>query len=407
LKKTVKLFKKQIEFFRLQDRNAHFDGGIGTGKTTILGFWLGCMVQQYPNTKWLLAARDYKQLKAATTVEFEWALRNWLGLEEDVHYTKVVSPTFKYTFYNGSEVHAVGAHNYDTVFRGGNYNGAACDEVDYWKPEAWLAMKGRVRRAPEFIRSVSSPKGYNHIYEDFFENQIGPVVTASTYDNPTLSEAYIESLKKSYSPRLFEQEVLGKRLRLNVGAVYSEFNRDIHVRPCRNEYDEKYDLYFFTDYNISHYCGCYMFKKNGIVYVVGEEHLQFEGSRKMAQVVYSKYPQAIVIGDSTGNNKRDVAIDRTNYQHFKAAGLRTRKFRNPPVQSRIIGANSNLYHNRVVVDPSCKTLIRDLELLAWKEDGRDIDKSDITLSHASDAFAYGMHYHLPLKPDTSATASFS
>ena len=56
------------------------DAGIGTGKTTVLGFKLGCVLQEYPGTKWLLAARDHKQLRAATSVEFDFALNNWLGL---------------------------------------------------------------------------------------------------------------------------------------------------------------------------------------------------------------------------------------------------------------------------------------------------------------------------------------
>ena len=378
---------------------ALFDAGIGMGKTTVLGFWLGSMVQQYPGTKWILAARDHKQLRNATSAEFDWVLLNWFGLELDVHYTKKWSPQLTYVFYNGSIVHGLGAHNYDTVFRGGNYSGAAADEVDYWKPDAWNAMKGRIRVFPEMIRAVSSPKGYNHIWEDFYQNKVGPVINASTYDNPTLSVGYVERLKKSYSPKLFEQEVMGKRLNLKLGAVYDEFNRDIHVESCAHLLEDSDQLYFFTDYNISNYCGCYMFFKNGIVYTMGEEHLRFKGSRVMAATVAAKFPDRpiIVVGDSTGNNKRDVAIDRTNYEHFKDAGLLTKNFRNPPVESRIIAAQSHLHHKKIVVDPSCKTLVKDLELLAWREDGNGVDKSNIELSHAADAWNYGVWFFLPLR----------
>jgi len=135
-------------------------------------------------------------------------------------------------------------------------------------------------------------------------------------------------------------------------------------------------------------------KEKDISYAIAEEHLKFEGSRIMAQRVKAKYPERpiIVMGDSTGNNKRDVAIDRTNYQHFQDAGLLTKHFTNPPVESRIISANSNLYHSRCVVDPSCKNLIKDLELLAWREDGEGVDKSNIDLSHASDGWSYGDWY---------------
>lgn len=402
--RKVSLFKKQIEFFSLTDSMAHFDAGIGMGKTTILGFILGCLLQKHPKSKWILAARDHKQLRNATSVEFDWVLENWLGLVENLHYTKVWSPQLTYKFYNGAIVHGFGAHNYDTVFRGGNYWGLFADEVDYWKPEAWSAAKGRIRKGAEIIRSVSSPKGYNHIWEDYYQNKLGPVITATTYDNPTLSDAYVDRLKKSYSPRLFEQEVLGKRLQINVGAVYNEFDRSIHVKPCRHLLESNDEIFFFTDYNIAHYCGCYMIKKDGIVYVLGEEHLEYKGTREMAVAVKAKFPEypKIVLGDSTGNNKKDVASDNTNYAIFQAEGVPTKRFRNPPIQSRIINANSRLHHGLVVVDPSCKNLIRDLELVAWKPDGGEIDKKDITLTHASDAFGYGLWYHLPLQTKTNA-----
>lgn len=75
----------------------------------------------------------------------------------------------------------------------------------------------------------------------------------------------------------------------------------------------------------------------------------------------------------------------------------TKKVTNPLVLQRVISANSNFYHKRLVIDPSCKTLIKDLELLAWKEDGKDIEKT-IDLSHASDAYTYGTWFFMPLKP---------
>lgn len=397
---VVSLFKKQLEFIRSKERNVHLDAGIGFGKTTVLGFLAAKYAIEYPETRWLIAARDLKQLRAATLMEFEWAMKNWLGMEENVHYNKVTSPQIVYTLRNQSTIEAVGAHNYDTVFRGGNYSGLFADEVDYWKPEAWSAAKGRIRKAPEIIRSVSSPNGYNHIWEDYFDKKLGEVITATSYDNPTLSNEYLESLKKSYSPRLFEQEVMAKRLRLNVGQVYNEFNRDKHVRPCKDLLTDSDQLYFFTDYNIANYCGVYLFFKNGKVYAWGEEHLKYKGTREMAENIKMRFPdrQVLIVGDSAGNSKRDTAADKTNYEIFEQVLGRgcTIKSRNPYVEQRIISANSNFYHDKVVIDPSCKTLVKDLELLAWKENGKDIEKT-IDLSHASDAFTYGLWHFIPVK----------
>ena len=398
----VELFPKQIDFIQSKQRSVLLQSGIGFGKSFVGALWIVLTALRYPKVKGMIVARDYGQLKTASLVELKkvFAL---LELREGEHYEWNKSNN-DIMFFNDTEIYCRGANNYDSAFRGGNISFIWADEADFYKAEAWRTLKGRLRVAPELLRVTSSPCGYNHIWEEFFQNrsETRKVIEATTYDNPTLSSEYVEDLKGTYSPRLFEQEVLGKRLMINVGAVYQEFNRATHVKPCRDILSRKDEIFFFTDYNIAHYCGCYMIKKDGVVYVLGEEHLEYKGTREMAQVVLSKFTDnnKIVVGDSTGNNKRDVAIDKTNYVIFQENGLMTKKFNNPPVQSRIINVNSRLHHGLVIIDPSCKNLIRDLELVAWKENGSDIDKADITLSHASDAFSYGVWYYLPLKKQT-------
>jgi len=347
-----------------------------------------------------MAARDYRQLKTAVDEEFEFYLHDIYGLIRDKDYRKTNGSPIVYEFiHNGAKIYGFGAQNYDTAFRAGNYNGGWDDEVDFWKPDAVKAFRGRIRKSPELIRWTSSPNGFNHVHEDFYKNGAGNIYNAPSYENKSLSPEYLESLKKTYSPKLFEQEVLAKRLNMNVGAVYNEFERSRHVANCRDFLTDSDQLYFFTDYNISHYCGTYMFKRDERVYAIGEEHLEFQGTREMAARIRAKWPNRpiIVVGDGTGNNKRDVAINQSNYEIFRQHGLGTRNFNNPPVQSRIICANSNFFHNKLVIDPSCRNLIRDLELVAWKPDGKDIDKSDLSLSHASDGYTYGVHFFLPLR----------
>lgn len=401
----IPLFEKQKEFISKKERTVLFDAGIGSGKTHVGCLWLALQVLSYPKTRWYMVARDFGQLRDATDFVFREILEDWLHLKQGIHYTRVGSPRLEYSFSNGATVMGRGAKNYDSSFRGPSVSGALCDELDYWEEAAWTALLGRIRKPPELIRCVSSPKGFNFVHDHFYalKNDSKAVVRATTYSNPLLSEEYIESLKNAYSPKMFQQEVLAERLNLKQGAVYDEFNRKKHVKKCKNVLTDKDQLYFFTDYNISNYCGVYMVFKDNTIYCIGEEHLKFQGSRVMATTVRQRYPgrPIIVVGDSTGNNKRDVAIDRTNYEHFRREGLLTKNFKNPPVESRIIAAQSHLYHNRIIVDPSCTTLIKDLELLGWKEDGSGIDKSDINLSHAADAWNYGVWYFLPIKGRTS------
>jgi hypothetical protein len=401
----IKLFEKQLSFIRKSDREVLLEAGIGYGKSMVASLWLAIMTQRYPRTKWIMAARDYRQLKTAVDEEFEYLLNHTLFMQRDKHYSKTSGSPIVYEFFETkSTILGFGAHNYDTAFRAGSYAGGWGDEVDYWKPEAIDAFRGRIRKSPERIRWTSSPKGFNHVHQDFYVNKVGPVINATSMENPTLSEGYIENLRKTYSPKLFEQEVMAKRLNLTVGQVYDEFKREQHVRPCKDELKPSDQLYFFTDYNISNYCGVYMFKRGDIVYCIGEEHLQFKGTEELAKRIKAAFRNrnVIVVGDSTGNNKKDVAITQTNYQIFQRHGIPTKHVHNPPVMSRVITVQSNLHHNHIVIDPSCKNLIKDLELVSWKEDGKDIDKSDISLTHSSDGFGYGIHYFLPIKGKNDA-----
>lgn len=404
----LSLWNKQYDFLYDQGREALLEAGIGYGKSMVASIWLFDKVQQHPDSKWIMAARDYGQLRTAVDEEFEYYLNDIFSVRKNEHYYKTNGSPIIYEFkHNNAKIYGFGAKNYQTAFRAGNYNGAWGDEVDFWAPEAIKALRGRIRKSPELIRFTSSPNGFNHVWEDFYQNKAGNVYNAPSIENKTLSPEYIENLKRTYSPKLFEQEVMAKRLNISVGQVYDEFSREKHVKPCRELLTDRDQLFFFTDYNISNYCGTYMFFKNKTAYAIGEEHLKFEGTRVMAQKIKSKYPDrpVIVVGDSTGNNKRDVAVDQTNYTQFKLAGLLTKHVNNPPVESRIIAANSNMYHNRVVIDPSCVNLIRDLELLSYKEDGSGLDKSDLTLSHASDGFTYGLWYFLPIKANKKQISS--
>lgn len=268
----VPLFRKQHKFITRPQREVLFDGGIGSGKTRCGALWLAMMANNYPGTRWMMVARDSNQLRNATDFEFQNVIRDWLGWREGIEYTRRESPQLEYKICNGSTIIGAGAHNFQSVFRGPSISGLLGDEVDFWKVEAYLAARGRVRVFPELIRFVSSPKGYNHVWEDFYNNKqpFREVINASAFDNPILTDAYIESLRASYSPRLFEQEVMGKRLRINVGAVYSEFNRDNHVAECTTKLKDTDQVYFFTDYNIANYCGIYMIFKDDIVYAIGE-----------------------------------------------------------------------------------------------------------------------------------------
>ena len=73
------------------------------------------------------------------------------------------------------------------------------------------------------------------------------------------------------------------------------------------------------------------------------------------------------------------------------------KSSNPLVRDRVNAVNSMLHNNererRLLVNPCCKQLIRDLERVSWKADSNEnllpqFDKTDPGLTHVSDALGY-------------------
>jgi Terminase RNaseH-like domain len=121
-----------------------------------------------------------------------------------------------------------------------------------------------------------------------------------------------------------------------------------------------------------------------------------------------------VYGDATGAQRKTSAT-RTDWQIVKDFfGRYADRFKvqfrvlssNPPVKDRINCVNALLQNHagqhRLLVDPKCKELIKDLEQTCWKSDPHgnqltDLDKSDPMRTHASDATGYLIALEFPMR----------
>jgi hypothetical protein len=121
-----------------------------------------------------------------------------------------------------------------------------------------------------------------------------------------------------------------------------------------------------------------------------------------------------VYGDATGTQMRTSA-SRTDWQIIRNffgrytdryhAGFRVPSA-NPPVKDRVNCVNA-LLHNyagerRLLINPECKQLIRDLEQVCWKADPHgnpltELDKSDPIRTHVSDALGYWLSREFPMR----------
>jgi hypothetical protein len=126
-------------------------------------------------------------------------------------------------------------------------------------------------------------------------------------------------------------------------------------------------------------------------------------------------------GDATGEQRRSSA-SRTDWQIVKdffgryqdryRANLRIPSA-NPPVKDRINCVNAMLHNHagehRLLIDPRCKHLIKDLEQVCWKVDPHgnplaELDKSDPMRTHVSDAVGYWIAREFPMRAPRRARA---
>lgn len=390
----IKLFSKQLEFYKLQTREALLEAGIGYGKSRVASIWLANCTQKYPNTNWIMAARDYRQLKTSVDREFEHYLHDIFGLRRDQDYRKINGSPIEYHFLRtGSKIFGFGAQNYDTAFRSGNYNGAWGDEVDFWKKEAVKALRGRIRVAPERIRWTSSPYGYNHIYEDFHVNGLGPVINATSYENPTLSQEYFDNLKASYDERMFRQEVLAERLNITQGRIYYAFDRDRHVQDI--EYDPRVPLWAGVDFNVDPMTASIgqirPVDGRQVLHIIDEIYLRDSNTPALAVELLGRYgPNVTIVPDSTGvkrstTTSTSVSDIQILKQHFPkvSPGL------NPYRVDRYAAVNGAFANDLVLISSRCDNLIKDLESVTYKEgsDQPDVSQNKL-LTHCSDNLGY-------------------
>jgi hypothetical protein len=205
-----------------------------------------------------------------------------------------------------------------------------------------------------------------------------------------------------------------------VGRAYYAFDHSQNVGKLG--FDGRTPLAWALDFNMNPFCSVLAQVNNGMVYVIDEMVLPDSNTLSACEELLSRtqkwaggMPLAIdVYGDATGEQHRTSA-SRTDWQIVKEFfGRYKDRFQprfhvpssNPPVKDRINCVNAKLRNhagqNRLLIDRSCKHLIKDFEQVSWKSDSHgntlaDLDKSDPMRTHVSDAIGYLIAREFPMR----------
>ena len=283
-------------------------------------------------------------------------------------------------------------------------------DVESWKncDMAFKKSLGRMRGSEDcemFI--VSSPEGFSYCHKIFVTdaNEDRYMVRGKTTDNTYLPKAYIKLLESNYDEQLLKAYRDGEFVNLSALSTYHTFNREKNVKEVK--YDHTKPIYIGQDFNTDPLCAVlwqkHYEKPNIRVFKTYSLSHAGEGdllTDRLCQQIKQEYPNNTYYSypDATGTSRHSSArysdIDILR-RYFKVRV----KHINPLVVNRVNAMNKALQDN-IIIDPTCKDLIHDLERTTNKPNTREIDKSNKILTHLTDALGYSVEWEYPVvKPN--------
>ena len=422
--KSFKVFKHQNQFIRSNAKYPALVAGYGSGKT--VAFVLKALLEagRNPQKTILLAEPTFPMIRDVLQPTLEETLEQ-LGFS-----FKYRASEMKYTikWKNGySNIILRSAENYRR-WAGLNLAGFGIDEAALLKDDkAWKMGLSRLRDGNNLTGFITTtPEGFNFVYDLWKDKpKTGyELVQGKTTDNKYLPQDFIDSLYENYDNKLISSYIDGNFVNLQYGTCYYAFDRVKNVNQV--SYNSSLPIRIAMDFNVDP-ISCVLFqiyKDKPKIRVFDEIQLSHSGgadlmTERLAKLIKEKYPYEnpnllqpkwkmvdttghyICYPDPAGKNRHTSAMmsdhDILRQQGF---GLRVKK-KAPSVVDSVNAVNKAMEFT--IVDSKCKEFIKDLEQVVLKEGTRDIDKSNSSLTHLTDAFRYAVDYEFPVKKPITRT----
>jgi hypothetical protein len=128
---------------------------------------------------------------------------------------------------------------------------ALCDELAYWKDRSWNNLQARALVARTKFIITTTPRGKNFVYRQIampggyggatVTDQKIAVHTWTSRDNPHADKDHIKRMERIFGREYAKQE-LQALFTDQVGYVYGEFDRTIHMVPAPSDKPDDYEV---------------------------------------------------------------------------------------------------------------------------------------------------------------------
>ena len=179
------------------------------------------------------------------------------------------------------------------------------------------------------------------------------------------------------------------------GSIYYAFDREKNVRKLDKIKDVP--LNFGMDFNVNPMSSVACQLVGDKIHVIDEFYLEQSHTKQMAEAIKSKYPgRWTIIPDSTGKALKTSAAGMSDHHILREHGFNVPFINNPFRMDRYNCVNNLLEKGRLLIDPKCVKLIRDLEQVTYKEGTNLPETKEKSLTHISDALGYLCNWAHPI-----------
>ena len=300
----------------------------------------------------------------------------------------------------GAEIALKGADNEDSL-RGVGLLRVVMDEYAFMKPHVWQEIVyPMLTDTGGQAMFIGTPDGHNHFY-DLYLQGLGSDPDWKSWQYTTVEGGFVpaEEMKKakaSMDGRLFRQEFEATFETAGNRAAYN-FDRDIHLKKAKDISGRKF---WGVDFNVDYMTAvlCCEFSDSTLHYY-HEIRLANSNTDELSQYMQKACPDIPCYPDPAGS-ARSTTSSKSDHQILRDHGFRVVARRSHPShRDRLNALNRKLKDANgkigMTVDPSCKILIKDLELCQRDKHG-GIEKKVEELSHSLDSCSYLIEYRFPV-----------
>jgi hypothetical protein len=414
-----------------------YTAGNGSGKTFTGGFFLYSRSVLSPNTRGLIMANSYPQLRDSTLTgiaEFCQRYNITLKVNKKGDNLSLLPPeeaakkiafnqgcwlNNKYHYVRSAEAFKGGTNKALQGGRGiGHVTDILWDEALRWSDESAfntvltrLRGKSAIKPVGLITSTLNTDRGKGGWDDLIFADSSRDEETKKryveinglTHENRHNNDPdYVPRMKFAYTDELYKLEVLGIRTTVTEGKICKYFSRDKHVFQL--DYDPTYPIYLSHDFNVNPMSAIACQWIKGELIVIQEFCLKNSNSFEMGEAVYQWLSQINPVkvylhGDATGGNKTansrrsnwDIIRDSLKSYHPIVCYGSV----NPSVQDSINGLNCSFKQDKIFIDKKCVELIKDLEFMQYNNNNEPDKKTDPSRSHWFDCLRYISHGLMP------------